>query len=167
MHWWILGFDSMAEEIPIIAIWGVFGPAVAFAAILGLNTITAPARMQADVERQADNLQSTLSAIQNKQDHINTLSRLLSDGIHHIWNGPVSDDDDRAALQLYWEEWCRRIIEYLTLHFSEADVIHFSRLGVVPLVERAGAYDSQHKKILREYALKEQRLREIIRDNRP
>lgn len=139
--------------------------------LLVYNFFAAPARLQAEAEHQVEKLEDTLTRIRSKQDAVDHLSGLLSEGIHTIWNAPVANDVEVTALDDHWCDWHNRVVAYLTKHFNKADVDHFNRLGVLPVTTRENTYagqdgnDPRHRRILMHYALQEQRLREIIRDH--
>ncbi len=132
----------------------------------------APARMQADAEIEIENLKSKIGARDAKQKLIDELSDFLDRGISNIWAIIVKNDDELRQITEYWEQWNKDVDKYLEDNFTHSDHIHFSRLGVVPNAMPEHVYaiddkDIRHWKILREYAVKETRLRDIIRDNRP
>ena len=133
-----------------------------------INFLRAPAIIQAQVEAQRDDLDASLKKINNKQEEVDKLSELLSEGINKIWNRPISDQAHLDELDTYWQDWQGRVGAALDTPFTKSDKDHFERLGVVPIVGRYDTFpDPQglHEKILREYALKEARLREIVRDH--
>jgi len=93
---------------------------------------------------------------------VDELALLQSEAIHEIWNRPVSSDAEVDSLERYDVGWQRRVAAILERDFSKAEVVHFTRLGVVPMAFRDGTFNARHAKILREYALREDRLRDII-----
>ena len=93
---------------------------------------------------------------------VNELALLQSEAIHEIWNRPVSSDAEVDSLEQYDIGWQRRVAAILERDFSKAEVVHFTRLGVVPMTFRDGTFNAKHAKILREYALREDRLRDIV-----
>jgi hypothetical protein len=165
IHWGLAGWEAVASELIIALVYGLI-PVVGFAILLLLyNLMSAPARLQAAADTRIHQLAESIEKIRNKQDKVDHLSELLSEGIQEIWNREVSNDRQLQELDDYWMDWRKRILSYLDEHFTKSDVAHFGRLGVVHLVGRTDAYNERHAKILREYALQEQRLREIIRDH--
>jgi hypothetical protein len=52
--------------------------------------------------------------------------------------------------------------EILEKNFSRAEQLNFTRLGAVPNLTFGHEYNAAHAKILREYALQERRLLDII-----
>ena len=171
VYWGVAGWSAMMNELLIAVSYGLI-PVGAFAVLLFVyNFLAAPARLQAATDHQVEELEGTLNRIRNKQDAVDELSVLLSEGIHTIWNAPVNNDDESVALNAHWCDWHDRVVAYLTAHFNKADVDHFDRLGVLPITTRGNTYtgmdgnDETHRRILMHYALQEQRLREIIRDH--
>ena len=162
--WALSGFETVRGEVDVV-IATVAALVVVFVGNFLLNYVAAPSRMQREADQEVGKLQASLDRIGNKQDAVDALSDLLSDGISEIWNRPITSDQYLDLLSIYWNQWTARVEDQLKENFTHADLIHFSRLGVVPLTGRDGTYDRRHEKILREYALKEQRLREIIRDH--
>lgn len=166
LGWAILGFDAVIGEIFQSALFGLIPLGAAAVAILTWNIVTAPKKLLAEAEKTADNLDAALQLISNKQASVDQLARLLSDAIHEIWNRPVENEDEFQLFRQYWEDWQRRVHDVLVANFSIADTLSFDRLGVVPIVRKAGSWDDpRYLKIMQEYALKEARLREIIRDH--
>jgi len=169
-RWAISGWDVVAGDITATVFY-VLAPVGAVTIALFLyNLIRAPDRLQAACEARAAELSRSLDIIRNKQDKVDHLSGLLSEGISKIWNTQIDDESGLVELTDTWEQWQEGVVSYLRNNFNRADLDHFCRLGVVPIVGRPGAYrqneiDDRHAKILREYALKEARLREIIRDH--
>ncbi len=168
VHWGIAGWDAVVSEVLATLAYGLV-PVGGFAVLLFVwNWIKAPGRIQRETEEQNVELADKLNKIKNKQDKVDALSNLLDEAIHKIWNRPVTNNNELNELDKYWHEWMERVEGFLRENFTHSDLIHFSRLGVVPLVGRSDTFEDgtgRHAKILREYALKEQRLREIIRDH--
>jgi len=100
-----------------------------------------------------------------KQNPVDTLAELRSEGIHKILNAPVENDDDWKNLQEYQKEWWARVESVLKDNFSTADELNFTRLGVIPLLSFPHTYNDGHAKMLREFAIQDDRLREIIDRN--
>ncbi len=50
-------------------------------------------------------------------------------------------------------------------HIILADQLNFTRLGVIPLLQFPHTYNDDHAKMLREFAIQDDRLREIIDRN--
>ena len=96
------------------------------------------------------------------QSAVDELAELRSDAIHDILNRPVSTDGDVAELAAFTKEWWRRVMDVLEQKFSKAEQLNFSRLGSVPNVIFPHCYNEQHAKILREFALQERRMLDII-----
>lgn len=96
------------------------------------------------------------------QAAVNALAELRSEAVHEILNRPVTTDAELAALASYTEQWWQRVEAILEQNFSRAEQLNFTRLGVVPDFRFRHAYDAAHAKILREYALQERRLLDII-----
>ena len=96
------------------------------------------------------------------QAALDNLAQLLSAAINHILNRRISSDAELEALSRYNQDWWEKVRTVLEQHFTEAEQLHFTRLGVVPLASFSHAYNAAHAKILREYALREKRLRDII-----
>lgn len=170
VHWIRQGRDEAVNELEIFVSL-IIAAAAVFVANFFWNYWAAPARMQSDADTKIESLEGQIDRIRNKQDAVDQLSALLSEGIHTIWNAPVTNNDELTALDAHWQDWCRRVVAYLTAHFNRADVDHFDRLGVLPITEKGNTYmgedgnDPRHRRILMLYALQEQRLREIIRDH--
>lgn len=100
-----------------------------------------------------------------RQNPVDTLAELRSEGIHKILNAPVENDDDWKNLQEYQKEWWERVESVLKDNFSTADELNFTRLGVIPLLSFPHTYNDGHAKMLREFAIQDDRLREIIDRN--
>jgi lambda repressor-like predicted transcriptional regulator len=96
------------------------------------------------------------------QDAVDRLAELRSDAVHEILNRPVTTDAELSALAGYVERWWREVNSVLEKNFSKAEQLNFTRLGAVPNVIFPHAYNQPHAKILREYALQERRLLDII-----
>ena len=94
---------------------------------------------------------------------VDKLADLYSEGIHEIWNRPVTNDQEIADLGKFDRDWQRRVRNVLRRGFPHSELVLYSRLGVIPSITRTGTYDARHAKILREYAVREDRLRDIIR----
>ena len=93
---------------------------------------------------------------------VDELAELRSEAIHDILNRNVTTDDEVAALAEFVSEWWQRVMNVLEQNFSKAEQLNFSRLGSVPNVKFPHAYNAQHAKILREFALQERRMLDII-----
>ncbi len=161
--------DAMFEVQDIL--FAVVASVVVAAAFFLFNFAMTPSRLQAESDASQKRLETRLSALTSKQEHVDRLSEYLSDGIRDIWNSFPADATELAMLDSTWARWRTDVETYLAAHFTKSDLIHFSRLGVVPLIDRASQFATgstewyAHNKILREYAVKESRLREIIRDH--
>ena len=94
---------------------------------------------------------------------VDELAELYSEGVREIWNRPVKSDADREALDAFDRDWQRRIRTVLRRGFPHTELVLFSRLGVVPDIVRDPTFNAKHAKILREYAVREGRLRDILR----
>lgn len=157
-------FGALGEEFFYI----VVALTVVGLLVFVFNFLRAPAILQAEIEAQRDNLDHNLRKINDKQDEVDRLSALLSEGIHQIWNRSVTSQQELDDLNDYWIDWQARVSAKLDEPFTDSDRVHFKRLGVVPIIGRGGTFNDPqnlHGKILMEYALKEARLREIIRDH--
>ena len=135
------------------------------AGVLGLVVLVrlaiAPYWAWQEVREERDRLKAR-EMTQEKVDH---LSEFLDEGIGTIWNHPVKNAADLNALIAAADDWEKRTAAHLAEHFTRADATDFNRLGVIPNVGRDDAFDDgtgRHAKIIREYALREQRLRSII-----
>ena len=171
IYWNIAGWSAVMEELLTVVSFGLI-PVGVFAALLFVwNLLATPGRLQAATDNKVEELEGTLNRIRNKQDAVDALSTLLSEGIHTIWNAQITNDTELQDLQTHWQDWHDRVVAHLTAHFNSADVDHFNRLGVLPLTTRDNTYlgssgnDGTHRRILMHYTLQEQRLREIIRDH--
>lgn len=159
------GKDKLLDKWIETAAFGLV-PVSGFAVLLFIyNVIAAPARLQANADNRIGTLEDELKVIREKQSYVDVLSDLLSEGIHTIWNAPVANQQELDTLAQVLHDWQAQVERELIDHFTHTDFIHFHRLGVVPLVGRDNTFNDRHEKILREYALKESRLREIIRDH--
>lgn len=122
-------------------------PAAAYhAEIEAIRAIPAPSRSDGTVTQAA----------------VDQLAELRSDAVHEILNRPVRNNADLAKLQAYVEAWWNSVKAVLEANFSKAEQLNFTRLGSVPVVQFAHTYNEVHAKILREYALQERRLLDII-----
>ena len=162
--WMLSGRDAMRAELNVIVATAI-GFGVVFLGNYTWNYAATPSRMQREADQQLQQLQGTLDKVSNKQDAVDRLSDLLDEAIHSIWNRDIDTDAEVIALEADWKDWRERVIKELEANFTYSDVIHFSRLGVVPIRDRVGVFDEEHRRILRLYALEEERLREIIRDH--
>ena len=97
------------------------------------------------------------------RDLVDELADLYSEGVHEIWNRSVVGDRDIADLETFDSDWQKKIRRVLRRGFPHAEMVLFSRLGVIPVISRHAIYDARHAKILREYAVREDRLRDILR----
>ena len=96
------------------------------------------------------------------QAAVDGLAELRSEAIHDILNHRVTADDEVAELAAFTKEWWQRVMNVLEQNFSKAEQLNFSRLGSVPNVIFPHSYNEQHAKILREFALQERRMLDII-----
>jgi hypothetical protein len=127
-------------------------------------TTEPPASYQADLElltKSPHELPQTSSS-SVAQSAVNALAELRAEAVTEILNRPISTDEEFAALAAYVNDWSKRVEEILQKNFSRAEELNFSRLGAVPNVMFSHAYNEAHAKILREYALQERRLLDII-----
>ncbi len=99
---------------------------------------------------------------QVSQDAVNQLAELRSEGVHEILNRQVSTNEELQALSSYTEEWWERVNAVLEEDLSRSEQLNFTRLGAVPNVVFPHSYNPAHAKILREFALQERRLLDII-----
>lgn len=102
-----------------------------------------------------------------KQNPVDVLAELRSEGIHRILNARVTNDSDWKKLEEYQKEWWNRVDTVLRDNFTNADRLNFTRLGVIPLLQFPHTYSEGHAKMLREFAIQDDRLREIIDRNIP
>jgi hypothetical protein len=103
-----------------------------------------------------------LSVSSVPQSAVDELAELRSEAVHEILNRAVTTDAEFAALASYTKDWWERVNAVLEKNFSRAEQLNFTRLGAVPNVSFSYAYNAAHAKILREYALQERRLLDII-----
>ena len=96
------------------------------------------------------------------QAAVDALAELRSEAVDEILNHPVTTDAELAVLASYTEQWCQRVETILEQNFSRAEQLNFTRLGAVPDFRFPHAYNAAHAKILREYAVQERRLLDII-----
>lgn len=101
------------------------------------------------------------------QEALNELSELLSEGIHRILNGPVNSDEQAREFFEYESKWITRLFSLLDSKFTKSDAIHVQRLGTVPIKKFGhvvvGPWQSKHEKVLREFSLREERIRDLIK----
>jgi hypothetical protein len=96
------------------------------------------------------------------QSAVDALAELRSEAVHEILNRQVTTDSEFTALASYTQDWWERVKQILEKNFSKAEQLNFTRLGAVPNVLFSHAYNAAHAKILREYALQERRMLDII-----
>ena len=96
------------------------------------------------------------------QAAVDALAELRSEAVDEILNHPVTTDAELAVLASYTEQWWQRVETILEQNFSRAEQLNFTRLGAVPDFRFPHAYNAAHAKILREYAVQERRLLDII-----
>jgi hypothetical protein len=96
------------------------------------------------------------------QKAVDELAELRSEAVHEILNRTVSTDAQVQELASYTADWRSRVIAVLEANFSMAEQLNFTRLGAVPNVVFPHSLNPLHAKILREYALQERRLLDII-----
>lgn len=96
------------------------------------------------------------------QEAVDKLAELRSEAITKILNRRVTSDGELAALASDTNAWWETVKAVLENHFTKAEVLNFTRLGSVPDVIFPHIYSQQHAKILREFALQERRLLDII-----
>ena len=103
-----------------------------------------------------------LTVPQVPQDAVDQLVELRSEAVHKILNRTVSTDAELQALTSYTANWWDQVKAVLENNFSKAEELNFTRLGTVPNVVFPHTYNAAHAKILREFALQERRLLDII-----
>lgn len=96
------------------------------------------------------------------QEAVDELAELRSEGVHDILNRPISTDSELEVLSEYDKDWWRRVVAVLEKNFSKAEQLNFTRLGTIPVVIFPHMFNEEHAKILREFALQERRLLDII-----
>lgn len=96
------------------------------------------------------------------QAAVDALAELRSEAVHSILNRRVKSDNDLDKLADDTQQWWQRVVDVLEKNFTKAEQLNFTRLGTVPMLQFGHAYDGRHAKILREFALQERRLLEII-----
>ena len=98
-----------------------------------------------------------------RQSLVDQLADLFSEGVNEIWNRPINSEQQLAALEKFDRDWQGRIRNVLRQGFPHAETVLFTRLGVIPNITRPGTYNERHAKLLREYAVREERLKDIVR----
>ena len=152
--------DYLGWSIPVNGGSWQFAAGV-LGAVVASRLLLAPYWTWKEVREERDRLR----AREMTQERVDRLSEFLDEGIHKVWNQSVANVTELDALLAFNADWERRTQEHLNAFFTKADVVDFSRLGVVPLVGKDGTFDDgtgRHAKILREYALREKRLRMIV-----
>jgi len=96
------------------------------------------------------------------QAAVDKLAELRSEAISKILNRRVASETDVKELTADTNNWWESVRDVLETHFSKAEQLNFTRLGTVPEVIFPHIYDQRHAKILREFALQERRLLDII-----
>jgi hypothetical protein len=96
------------------------------------------------------------------QTAVDRLAELRSEAISKILNRPVASETDLNQLCADTKNWWENVKAVLESHFSKAEQLNFTRLGAVPDIIFPHIYNQQHAKILREFALQERRLLDII-----
>ena len=96
------------------------------------------------------------------QTAVDQLAELRSEAVGNILNRPVSTDAELRELSAYTREWWQKVHAVLIENFSKAEELNFTRLGAVPNVIFPHSFNDEHAKVLREYALQERRLLDII-----
>jgi len=137
--WLFLGTDKAVAKFEfVLATLGAV--VVVFLTHFIYNWFAAPSRMQREADAKIEELRGTLDRIKAKQYAVDELSALQSEGIRKIWNSEVSNEAELEALEGISKDWHGRVVSYLEEHFNRADVDHFNRLGVVPIIERGNTY---------------------------
>lgn len=101
-----------------------------------------------------------------KQAALDGLSEEISWAIHHIVNMPKPAEESWDAYALRFNnaanEWCTRVDTMLSNRsfFTQSDLIHFQRLGVIHMFRMTGHPNTDHAFSM--LSLKLDRLREII-----
>ena len=140
--------------------------------IAALAGVTAPTVIKFEQKRTTIRVESALAILTvlglagrrtPTRGLVDELADLYSEGVHEIWNRPVASDRDCAKLEAFDREWQRRIRTVLRRGFPHPELVLFSRLGAVPDIVRDRTFNAKHAKILREYAVREGRLRDILR----
>lgn len=104
----------------------------------------------------------SLEASRTTQRAVDELAELLSEGISKIWNSYPKNEPEMQKVIVAERDWLAKLDTLLSNKFNVAEKLHIMWLGVVPLAGRKDAYDQRHEKMLREYALREQRIRQVI-----
>ncbi len=139
--------------------------------LAALAGVTAPTVIKFEQKRTTIRVESALAILtvlglagrrSPTRSLVDELAALYSEGVHEIWNSPVKSDQDCANLEAFDRDWQRRIRTVLRRGFPHTELVLFSRLGVIPDVVRAPTFNAKHAEILREYAVREGRLRDIL-----
>lgn len=101
----------------------------------------------------------------HKQQIVDELAEFRSEGIHSILNARVTNDNEWHELETHKNDWWHRVESHLRDNLSKADQLHFTRLGAVPLLTFPHTYNEGHAKMLREFVVQDERIREIIDRN--
>ncbi len=96
------------------------------------------------------------------QTAVDELAELRSEGVHEILNRSISTEAKLKELSDYNKGWWGRIVAVLERDFSKAEQLNFTRLGTIPDIRFPHTFNEEHAKILREFALQERRLLDII-----
>jgi hypothetical protein len=66
------------------------------------------------------------------QEHIDWLAEEVSWAIHNLLNRMVSTPAELDAMKDEFKKWQQKVENYMEGKFTKSDVLHFSRLGVIP-----------------------------------
>jgi len=105
---------------------------------------------------------TTIAEERVPQEAVDKIAELRSEAISTILNRQVRSEAELAALTSVTNKWWESVKAVLETHFTKAEVLNFTRLGSVPDVVFPHSYNPQHAKILREFALQERRLLDVI-----
>ena len=141
----------------------------ALAAISGVTAPTVIKFESGSTSIKVDSVIAILGALglankrEPQHEAIDKLADLYSEGIHEILNRPVLSEHDLDELVSYEREWQKEIRAILRESFPRSEFVLFTRLGAIPATQFDHNYSPEHAKILREYVVREERLRDMLR----
>ena len=138
------------------------------AALMAVATSTTSYHGEGEETEVREGVQAFLPPLLTHQQRIvDELAEFRSEGIHSILNAHITNNFEWHELEAHQSDWWHHVESYLRENFSKADTLHFTRMGIIPMLTFPHTYNEGHAKMLREFVVQDERIREIIDRNIP